>query len=147
MVGPKRHPEHIGDDLLRHTLILQLLSEIGEDAVGDVRQRRAHATAGGKLGDQHHGLLDDGIDEQVGIHAGLPSKPKVSANSRLDASAEADTRPKLRARAPDRRRKSALPKLALLSCAPPHLHWWMPEFLWLFRERLAKACSLGFKRG
>jgi hypothetical protein len=33
-----------------------------------VRQRRANSTGRGELRDEDHGLLDDGVDEQIGIH-------------------------------------------------------------------------------
>jgi hypothetical protein len=39
--------------------------------VRNVRERRAHSAAGRELRDEHHGLLDDRVDEQVSIHVAL----------------------------------------------------------------------------
>jgi hypothetical protein len=56
-------------DLLADALIFELPRQLQERLTRHVRQRRAQAARGRKLGHQHHGLAYDGVDQQPDVHA------------------------------------------------------------------------------
>ena len=51
--------------------------------VEQVRERRAHARAGRELGDQHRGLPDDRVDDELDVHAALQAKVADAASRRV----------------------------------------------------------------
>jgi hypothetical protein len=51
------------DHLFRDALTLQLGGQVEKHLIGDLCERSAHSARSGELGDQHHGLLDDPVDE------------------------------------------------------------------------------------
>ena len=68
VVGAKRHPEHVGDDLLLDAAMLQFAGQVEKHLLGHVRQRGAYPARGSELRNEDHRLLHDGVDEQVGVH-------------------------------------------------------------------------------
>ena len=48
---------------------LELARQLEVHLVRDVREGRAHAAARGELRDEHRGLVHDGVDEQLNVHA------------------------------------------------------------------------------
>jgi len=71
-VGAQRHSEHVGAHPPADALVLQRARKVAKHLIGDVRERRAKASGGGQLCDQHRGLAYDRIDQQVGSHGQAP---------------------------------------------------------------------------
>lgn len=83
MVRAQGHPEHIGDDFLAHALPFELSRQILEYLACDVRERRSDPSMGRELGDEDHGLLDDGVDEELWTLHGFPSPGSTLVRRRV----------------------------------------------------------------
>jgi hypothetical protein len=63
LIGAKRQPEHVRDDLPAQTLALELGHQVQEHLIRDVRKRRPEPPRRRELSDQDRGLPHDRVDE------------------------------------------------------------------------------------
>src|SRR5262249_14692029 len=69
LVRAESQTEHVGNDLFADVLALELIDEPDEDLVGHMRQRGADAVGGRELRDEDHRLSNDGVDQDLRVHA------------------------------------------------------------------------------
>ncbi len=61
-------PEHVGSNLARDPVALDLPRELEEHLIRDVREGCTNPGSCGELGDQNRRLTHDGVDQKLRIH-------------------------------------------------------------------------------